>query len=302
MSIVPGDFCFVNDKHDAEMLAAGYKAITELNLWPWLTTYTPEKGEGYMFSNHENITKICNAMKGSIGSGSTFSWTMRNMEYIAKHGWETYVDEYKKRVPNRQETDDSASDASTTSSDEQNEKPHEHEQNEKPHEKPHENENEQNDTIGSAYMCIIDTARPIEVSIPKGCSKMFLIIWRYLEKPPAEATLAVEVPSHDIYYTRDLDFFRVVEYMTCFQCRASNEARTHVTPMHVTMDTNIKKLTHNQAVGRALMLVFDDEQFHRLKMEYLLHSWGDRPVLPEEVDRINNGLFSNNSQLIQVTN
>ncbi len=292
MSIVPGDFCFVNDKHDAEMLAAGYTAITDLNLWPWLTNYTPEKGEGYMFSNHENITKICNAMKGS-GSGSTFSWTMRNMEYIAKHGWETYVDEYKKRVPNRQEADDSASNASTSS-----DEPHEPHENEPRENEPH----EQNDTIGSAYMCIVDTARPIVVSIPKGCSKRFLIIWRYLEKPPAEATLTVDVPSHDIYYTRDLDFFRVVEYMTCFQCRASFEVPTLVTPMHVTMDTNIKKLTHNQAVGRVLMLVFDDEQFHRPKMEYLLHSWGDRPVLPEEVERINNGLFSNNSQLIQVTN
>lgn len=272
MSIVPGDFCFVNDKHDAEMLADGYNAITDLNLWNWLENYTPEKGEGFMFSNHENITEICNAMKNS-GSGATFSWTMRNMEYIAKHGWETYVDEYKKRVPNQQEADYSASVAST-------------------------NSDEQHETIGSGYMCIVDTAQPIEVSISKGCSKRFLIIWRYLEKPPAGTTLTVEIPSHDIY-TRDLDFFRMVEYMKCFQQRAS-ELPTHVSPMNVTMDTNIK-LIHNQAVGQVLMLVFDDEQFHRPKMEYLLHIWGDRPVLPEEVERINNGLFSNNSQLIQVT-
>lgn len=293
MSIVPGDFCFVNDKHDAEMLADGYNAITDLNLWNWLENYTPEKGEGFMFSNHENITKICNAMKNS-GSGATFSWTMRNMEYIAKHGWETYVDEYKKRVPNQQEADYSASVASTSSDEPHEDEQHENDQHENEQHENEQHENEQHETVNNAYMCVVDTARPIEVSIPKGCGTSFLIIWRYLEKPPAGTTLTVEIPSHDIY-TRELDFFRTVEYMKCFQ--QPSELPTHVSPMN-TMDTNIKKLTHNQAVGRVLMLVFDvNGQFQKLNMENLLHSWG---VLPEEVNRFN-VIFSNNSQQIQVT-
>ena len=95
MVYTPGDFSFINDKHSAQMLEDGYNTITELDLWNWLSTYTPEEGKGFMFSNHENINKIGNAMKTGH-SGASFGWTMRNMEAIAKDGWENYVNGWKK--------------------------------------------------------------------------------------------------------------------------------------------------------------------------------------------------------------
>lgn len=86
----------MQDSYDVEMLKDGYQTISDLNLWTWLINYTPDEGAGFMFSNHENITTIINAMK--IGhSGSSFGWTMRHMEMIAKKGWTDYVNWRLKR-------------------------------------------------------------------------------------------------------------------------------------------------------------------------------------------------------------
>jgi len=78
------------EKFDADMLQDADNAITECGLWNWLTEYTPEDGKGFMFSSHPNLDRINNAMKYSGHSGSSYGWTMRQMEYIAKHGWELF--------------------------------------------------------------------------------------------------------------------------------------------------------------------------------------------------------------------
>jgi hypothetical protein len=75
------------DAHEAMMLRDMDAAITQCNLWEWLREYTPEEGKGFMFSHHPNLDKINAAMKYQGHSGSSYAWTMRQMEYIAKHGW-----------------------------------------------------------------------------------------------------------------------------------------------------------------------------------------------------------------------
>ncbi len=85
-----GDFTFIKDAMSKAMLEDGYKTVTDLDMWNWMATFTPEEGKGFMYSNHENINKIGKAMKTGH-SGASFGWTMRNMEAIAKDGWETYV-------------------------------------------------------------------------------------------------------------------------------------------------------------------------------------------------------------------
>lgn len=94
MSYNPGDFSFINDSHSKQMLEDGYKTITDLDLWNWIANYTPEEGKGFMFSSHDNITKIGNAMKTGH-SGASYGWTMRNMESIAKNGWDKFVNTWK---------------------------------------------------------------------------------------------------------------------------------------------------------------------------------------------------------------
>jgi hypothetical protein len=95
-SYVEGDFSFINDQHSKQMLEDGYNTISNLELWDWMKTFVPEEGKGFMFSNHENITKIGNAMKTGH-SGSSFGWTMRNLEAIAKDGWNEYVNGWMKK-------------------------------------------------------------------------------------------------------------------------------------------------------------------------------------------------------------
>jgi hypothetical protein len=85
---------------DAVMLSNMCEAITELNLWDWLRTFTPKENEGFMWSRSPEINQIASHPKvDSDGhSGASFAWTMRNMEVIAKRGWYHYYYEYI--VPN----------------------------------------------------------------------------------------------------------------------------------------------------------------------------------------------------------
>lgn len=78
------------DSHDAEMLQDADNAITQCDLWDWMKSYTPEVGKGFSFSEHPNLTKINEKMKYTGHSGSSYAWTMRNMEAVAKDGWDVY--------------------------------------------------------------------------------------------------------------------------------------------------------------------------------------------------------------------
>ena len=66
------------------MLADADKAITECDLWGWLKTYVPDEGNGFMFAQHPNLDRINEAMKYEGHSGSSYAWTLRVMEQIAK--------------------------------------------------------------------------------------------------------------------------------------------------------------------------------------------------------------------------
>ena len=68
--------------------------ITKLELWDWLCNYSPDKGKGFMWSSDKNITKISNALPHNNHSGATFAYAMRQMEFIAKNGF----DEWNKKT------------------------------------------------------------------------------------------------------------------------------------------------------------------------------------------------------------
>lgn len=65
-----------------------------------------------MFSEHPNLTRIDNAMKYGGHSGSSHGWTMRQMEYIAKHGWTLF--EFKVREQRRKDDETKKLKSSTT--------------------------------------------------------------------------------------------------------------------------------------------------------------------------------------------
>ena len=92
-----GDFSVLLDKNgfsedSIKYLQDAYDAITRLNLWKELSQFSPSKDEGFMFTSHPLIHKInCEMKLLSEHSGSSYGWVMRTMEFIAKNGWNNYI-------------------------------------------------------------------------------------------------------------------------------------------------------------------------------------------------------------------
>lgn len=88
------DFSFISDEFTRNIISNGYSAVNQLELWSWLKTYEPEEGRGFMWSNHPNISNIGNKMESLPNppghSGSSFAFTMRHLQYIAKNGIDSY--------------------------------------------------------------------------------------------------------------------------------------------------------------------------------------------------------------------
>jgi hypothetical protein len=96
-TFIKGQFMYVKDKNSREMLVNAWNAINQLELWNYMRRET----YSYMFSDDEEICKITLKMEelGYNGhSGFSFGWTMRQMQYIAKNGEETYMKEILKPV------------------------------------------------------------------------------------------------------------------------------------------------------------------------------------------------------------
>ena len=91
-----GKFEFVLNKSEREYLQGAHDAITICELWSWLSNYNPKNG--FMFSSHTNLEKLQDEMsKNPINgchSGSSYSATMRSMEYIAKNGYQKFKELY----------------------------------------------------------------------------------------------------------------------------------------------------------------------------------------------------------------
>ena len=90
-------FEFIESQHTRNMIENGYQAVNCLELWNFLSTFEPEEGKGFMFTDREEINKICQKMEelpNSPGhSGASFGFTMRHLQFIAKNS----VDEYKQK-------------------------------------------------------------------------------------------------------------------------------------------------------------------------------------------------------------
>ena len=81
-------FDFITDKFEREALEEAYKAIESVGAWAFMAE-DPGEG-GFMFSKNPMLEEINKAMKDVGHSGSSYGWTMRQMQYIARHGLEAY--------------------------------------------------------------------------------------------------------------------------------------------------------------------------------------------------------------------
>lgn len=87
---MPRDYETLFPAFDAYILRDADEAITDAGMWEWLKTFEPKKDEGFMFTLHPNINEISLKMKYDDHTGFTFAWCMRNMEAVAKKGWDKY--------------------------------------------------------------------------------------------------------------------------------------------------------------------------------------------------------------------
>ena len=88
-----GQFLYVDDANDKEMLQNAWTDINQLYLWEYMKRPT----DSYMMSSDPEINIITKKMEelGYDGhSGSSFGWTMRQMQHIAQHGEDDFMDTY----------------------------------------------------------------------------------------------------------------------------------------------------------------------------------------------------------------
>jgi len=108
MSYIRGDFSFMTEDHERRMVEDAFQAMEKVEgSWAYLSRpEVPEKDTGFMFSRDPIVRQISEEVdkNSQIGhSGSSYGWTMRQIEFIAKHGWDDYV---KNCVKNQKKRED----------------------------------------------------------------------------------------------------------------------------------------------------------------------------------------------------
>jgi len=90
-------FNFVKES-DRTMLQTAFDAVTQLELWDFVTNFN--ENNGFMFSKSPNVSRIYSKIEqlGYRGhSGASFAYTMRTMQYIGEHGMEHFMNLYLSR-------------------------------------------------------------------------------------------------------------------------------------------------------------------------------------------------------------
>jgi len=90
-----GKFEFIKSNCNRELLANAHEAVTRCELWGWLSKCNEDS---FTWSNSPEVNRIqeyiFNTKVGQHHSGCSFGCTMREMEKIAKWGYEKYKQFY----------------------------------------------------------------------------------------------------------------------------------------------------------------------------------------------------------------
>ena len=89
-NIGDGRFAYVKSIPQREMLQTAWSAVTVTESWPFLRTFP----DSFMTADSKRINQIYDKIEelGYTGhSGCSFALTMRNMQFLAKHGEENFV-------------------------------------------------------------------------------------------------------------------------------------------------------------------------------------------------------------------
>jgi hypothetical protein len=90
------NFAFITNLQNRAFLVSAFKAITNCELWPWFNDF--DSSNNFMFSSCSEIDLLrAELSKDRINgyhSGASYGFVLRQMEYIAKNGYEKYKSEY----------------------------------------------------------------------------------------------------------------------------------------------------------------------------------------------------------------
>jgi len=77
---------------EARMIKSAYQVIHENNAWQTMLLYTKAEHESYELPEDPDVIEIMDKISKAYGlhSGSSCAWTMRHIDFIAKHGYENY--------------------------------------------------------------------------------------------------------------------------------------------------------------------------------------------------------------------
>ena len=94
MTSAAPDFSFIRDSMMRTMYTEMFIAIEKAGAWAEMRE---DPGpDGFMFSGAPVIAKISAHLEDSVGhSGSSFGFTMRSMQHLARVGWDSWAAEIK---------------------------------------------------------------------------------------------------------------------------------------------------------------------------------------------------------------
>lgn len=90
------------DSHEAMMLQDAYDAVTKADMWDYLALRSTPGKDGFMFSPAIELAAINAEMIYDGHSGASYAWVMRQMESIAKRGWEAYANDTRAAIAMKQ--------------------------------------------------------------------------------------------------------------------------------------------------------------------------------------------------------
>ena len=94
-SMYPDDanFDFIECEYTQKMVSTAYATISKLKRWQYLHDLFIRPGDGFMTTYSEELYQIMFHIEEDyhvFHSGCTWALTMRNMQYIAKYGFDSY--------------------------------------------------------------------------------------------------------------------------------------------------------------------------------------------------------------------
>lgn len=94
INITDDEFNIIPDIHSRYMIKNAHQAISSIECWQFMTTFSEPS---FMFSNNPILSIILKKMSqlGYDGhTGSSFGWTMRHMEFLAKNGKQVFLQQF----------------------------------------------------------------------------------------------------------------------------------------------------------------------------------------------------------------